>query len=205
MTVTNFGVVANPATISTQDNTEMFGLVMGKAGETLVNELHGRFYTSTYRGVNFSVSNQAVVTTTAGLATTFTGLAVGNPAGSGVNLVFNKFTCTQTAVGVAGSVGIMGGVGTITASLTPQSRMIGAGLVSRALATAGQSISTPVLIATFGTLGSLATTGYGLQPAIVADLEGGIIVPQGSFVASYTTAATTSALVFGFSWEEVPV
>jgi hypothetical protein len=47
----------------------------------------------------FSVCNQAAVTTTTSLNTTFTGLAVANPAGSGYNLVINKFTCAQFAVG----------------------------------------------------------------------------------------------------------
>src|SRR3954465_13721139 len=134
----------------------------GKQGEQIVSELHGRYYEQTYRGNMFSVQTQGTgVTTTAALATTFTGLAVGNPAGSGVNLVLNKFTCAQFAVGAAATIGIMGGAGSITASLTPQNRMIGLGTVAKGLATAGQTISTPVLIATFGEVGSLATTGYG--------------------------------------------
>lgn len=194
------------AGVQNQSDSTFFNARGGKQGDAIVSELHGRYYEQTYRGNMFSVQTQgAGVTTTAALATTFTGLAIGNPSTSGVNLVLNKFACAQVAVGAAGSVGIMGGTGAITASLTPQSRVIGGGQVSKATATAGQTISTPVLIAVFGTLGSLATTGYGLQPAIVVDLEGSIIVPPGSFVASYTTAATTTALQFGFAWEEVPI
>lgn len=178
----------------------------GKQGELSVSELHGRYYEQTYRGNVFSVCTQGTgVTTTAALATTFTGLAVGNPVGSGVNLVLNKFTCAEFAVGAAATIGIMGGAGSITASLTPQSRIIGGGAASKAVATAGQTISTPVLIATFGSTGSLATTGYGLQSGIVVDLEGSVIIPPGSFVASYTAIVTTSALQFSFAWEEVQV
>jgi hypothetical protein len=178
----------------------------GKQGDTIVSELHGRYYEQTYRGNVFSVATQGTgVTTTAALATTYTGLAVGNPTGSGVNLVLNKFTCAQFAVGAAATIGIMGGVGTITASLTAQSRVIGGGQTSKATATAGQTISTPVLIATFGEVGSLATTGYGLQAGLVVDLEGSIIVPPGSFIAAYTAIVTTSALQFSFAWEEVLV
>lgn len=178
----------------------------GKQGDSIVSELHGRYYEQTYRGNMFSVATQGTgVTTTAALATTFTGLAVGNPLGSGVNLVLNKFTCAQFAVGAAATIGIMGGVGSITASLTPQSRFIGTGTVSKATATAGQTISTPLLIATFGSVGSLATTGYGLGPNISVDLEGSIIVPPGSFIASYTAIVTTSALQFSFAWEEVGI
>ena len=178
----------------------------GRQGDAIVSELHGRYYEQTYRGNMFSVSTQGTsVTTTAALATTFTGLAISNPAGSGVNLVLNKFTATQFAVGVAGTIGIMGGVGVLTASLTPQSRVIGGGQVSKALASASATISTPVLICTVGSVGSLATTGYGVEAGIVFDAEGSIIVPPGSFIASYTSTAQTTAFQFSFAWEEVAV
>lgn len=174
----------------------------GKQGDMLSSELHGRYYEQTYRGNMFGITG-AATTTTAGLNTTFTGLAVGNPTGSGVNLVLNKFSVAQLAASAAATVGIMGGVGSITASLTPTSRLIGSGGVSKMLATAGQTISTPVLISLVGSTGSVATTAYGVEAGIFVDFEGSIIVPPGSFIASYTTVATTTALQFGFVWEEV--
>lgn len=178
----------------------------GKQGDLMVSELHGRYYEQTYRGNMFSVQTQGTgVTTTAALATTWTGLGISNPVGSGVNLVLNKFTCAQFAVGAAATIGIMGGVGVLNAGLTPQSRLIGGGQVSKANASASATISTPLLIATFGSVGSLATTGYGIEAGIIVDFEGSIIVPPGSFIASYTAIVTTSALQFGFAWEEVPV
>jgi hypothetical protein len=194
------GIQNNP------DGSLAVALRSGKQGDLSVSELHGRYYEQTYRQNMFSVCTQGTgVTTTAALATTWTGLAIGNPAGSGVNLVLNKFTCAQFAVGAAATIGIMGGAGSITASLTPQSRFIGGGAVSKAVATAGQTISTPLLIATFGSVGSLATTGYGLEAGIVVDLEGSVIIPPGSFVASYTAIVTTSALQFSYAWEEVQI
>jgi len=178
----------------------------GKQGDLSVSELHGRYYEQTYRGNVFSVSTQATnVTTTAALATTFTGLAISNPAGSGKNLVLLQFTAAQFAVGVAGTIGIMGGIGVLTASLTPQSRIIGGGQVSVALASASATISTPVLIATYGSVGSGATTVPLAFQGITKDFEGSVIVPPGSFIASYTSTAQTSAWQFSFSWEEVPV
>lgn len=181
-------------------------LRLGKQADAMVSELHGRYYEQTYRGNMFSISTQGTnVTTTAALATTFTGLAISNPVGTGVNLVLNKFTATQFAVGVAATVGIMGGAGVLTASLTPQSRVIGGGQVSKALASASATISTPLLIVAVGSVGSLATTGYGATNGIAWDAEGSIIVPPGSFIASYTSTAQTSAWQFSFSWEEVPV
>lgn len=178
----------------------------GGGSELIASELRSRYYQTNFDGYLFSVKTQGTgVTTTAALATTWTGLAVGNPTGSGVNLVLVGFSCAQFAVGAAATIGIMGGAGSITASLTPQSRIIGSGIASKATASAGQTISTPVLIDSYGSVGSLATTGYGLEAGIYVDLAGTIIVPPGSFVASYTAIVTTSALQFGFIWEEVPI
>ncbi len=178
----------------------------GKQGELMVSELHGRYYEQTYRSNMFSVMTQGTgVTTTAALATTWTGLGISNPVGSNVNLVVNKMWVTEFAVGAAATVGVMGGTGVLNAGLTPQSRIIGGGALSKANASASATISTPLLICTFGQTGSLATTGYGLGPAASIDFEGSLIVPPGSFIASYTSIVTTTALQFGYAWEEVPV
>jgi len=155
-------------------------------------------------GAIFSVTNQAATSTTASFATTFTGLSVANPLGSGVNLILRRFTCAQVAAAVAGAVGIMRGAGAAAGSIVPTPQFAGAATASKAVGSAGATIATPVLLAAFGNLGSVATTAYGLEPGLVVELDGSIVVPPGQFVASYTTAATTSALIFGFTWEEVP-
>ena len=176
----------------------------GGQNEMMVSELHGQLYEQTYRGNVYSVANQAAVSSTAALATTFTGLAIANPSTSGFNLVIKRFTASQFAVGAAGAIGIMCGTGAAAGSLTPVNRILN-GKPSVATASAGATIATPVLYETYGSVGSLATTGYGVMPGIVADLNGSLIIPPGFYAASYTTVATTTALIFGFVWEEVPV
>ena len=157
-------------------------------------------------GAVFSITNQAATSTTAAFATTFTGLSLANPTGSGVNLILRRFTCAQVAAAVAGAVGIMSGSGASAGSITPTSMYAGSAQTSKAVGSAGSTLGgTPVLVGAYGTLGSQATTGFGIMPGIVVELEGSIIVPPGKFVASYTTAATTSALIFGFVWEEVAI
>ena len=117
------------------------------------------YYASTESGNAYYACNQSATSTTAGLATTWTGLAIGNPAASGFNLVMRKFLVGQAAAGTAGAVGIMGGAGSITASITPLNLNLGlASPASVAHATAGQTISTPVLIKPVASLGSVATT-----------------------------------------------
>jgi hypothetical protein len=156
-------------------------------------------------GSIFSITNQAATSTTAAFATTFTGLSLANPTGSGVNLILRRFTCAQVAAGVAGAIGIMKGAGAAAGSIVPTSMNVGSGLISKAVGSAGATIATPVLVAAYGTIGSQATTGWGQMPGLVVELNGSIIVPPGFFVASYTTAATTSALIFGFVYEEVGI
>lgn len=176
----------------------------GNQGELMVSELHGRYYEQALRGNMYRVANQAAVTTTAGLATTFTGLAISNPTGSGVNAVINLFTVSQFAVGAAGAIGIMTGAGAAAGSLVPKNAIV-SGTTGKVTASAGATIATPVLDIVIGQVGSLATTGYGLTPGLVVDLGGSIIIPPGFFAASFTSIVTTTALQFGFQWEEVPV
>jgi len=177
---------------------------LGRSSELVMQQLHGRYFEQVFRGNMFRIANQAAVTTTAALATTWTGLAISNPANSGVNAVVNKFTCAQFAVGAAACIGIMTGSGAAAGSLVPANCFQG-GPTGKVTASAGATIATPVLQYVFGQAGSLATTGYGLTPGLVVDLEGSLIIPPGFYAASYTTIVTTTALIFGFQWEEVPI
>lgn len=184
---------ANPATAR-----------MGRGGDLIVSKLHGDMYENTLRGNVFSVANQAAVTTTASLQTTFTGLAIANPAGSGYNLVMRRFRAAQFAVGAAAVVGVAVGAGAAAGSLTIRNRKW-AGAASIATASAGATIAAPILLDVAGSCGSVATTGYGLLPAVGIDFNGDLIIPPGYFIASDTSIATTSALIFTFVWEEAPI
>jgi len=65
-------------------------------------------YDAALQGRLFSVANQTNVTTTAALATTWTGLGVGNPATSGKDYVFHEFGWAQEVVmNTEGSFGLM--------------------------------------------------------------------------------------------------
>jgi hypothetical protein len=202
----DYGVVGQGAQNTNQAGGSIVPIRLGQLADQIVSQLQPRKYEQTYRGNRFSVANQAAVTTTAALATTFTGLVVGNPSGSPVNLVIENFAAAQFAVGAAGAIGIMGGASTtaITGTLTVQNRKMG-GSAGFGVASAGQTIGTPILLDVFGGVGSVATTGYGVESGIYVDLEGSLIVPPGYFVASYTTVVTTTALLFKFGWSEVPL
>lgn len=196
------GFVGQPSKIADGANNQQVRL--GSLGSLIADNLHGTYYETSYRNNVYRIANQAAVTTTAGLATTWTGLAISNPAGSGVNAVINYFTCAQFAVGAASAIGIMTGSGAAAGTLVPKNAIIG-GPTGKVTASAGATIATPVLDIVLGQVGSVATTGYGLAAGIAFDLQGSIIVPPGFYAASFTSIVTTTALLFGFQWEEVPV
>jgi hypothetical protein len=179
-------------------------LVTDKDGHQVVTAAGAKYADLVDSGRVFSVANQAVVSTTAGLATTWTGLAVCNPAASMVDLVMLKFGVAQGAAGAAGTIGLMiADVTGIAAALTIKNAKIGNATGTQALADDGATCGTPILHRVFGSIGSLATTGYGLAQGLVFDLDGGLILPPGYTVLTYTSAATTSALMFHFLWAEI--
>ena len=59
-------------------------------GNTQFAEAHGASYNSSFNKRLFFGANQAGVTTSAGLATTYTGLCLTNPNASGVNIALTN-------------------------------------------------------------------------------------------------------------------
>lgn len=175
-------------------------------GAGLVTGLNSRDYQQTVRGNSYGI-NGALTTTTAAGNATFTGLLVGNPAGSGVNVAVGKcFVSQGAALTAATMIGIMYGpsTATITASLTPVNRYP-LGAPSKCVATAGQTITAPTSFIVFAGSGSGAITVPLVIPGVGYDFEGSLIIPPGYFFASYTSLASTTALVFTFNWMEIPL
>lgn len=164
----------------------------------------GKYADAALSGRLFSVSNQAAVATTAALATTWTGLGVANPTGSGKLLVFHEFSWGLSVVGpAAGAIGLMTSTDSGFASaITPRCAKYAAGS-SVAIVDDGATIATPVLERIVSTYGTGAITTWQGATHQVAKLEGGIILPPGRSLLTYTFAATTAAFIFSFLWEEI--
>ena len=81
--------------------------------------------------------------------------------------------------------------------------LLGSPLSSVALVDNAATIGTPVLHRVYGSVGSLATSGYGMGPGIQVNLDGSIFVQPGYAILSYASAALTSALIMHFMWEEI--
>jgi len=164
----------------------------------------GKYYEATNNGQVFVVANQTAVALTAALATAYTGLVVGNAAGTGKNLVILGCGYSSTvAIPAATSLGIMAGTMTaLTSTLTPINRKLG-GAASIAWCEDSCTIGTPILHQAFSQAWAEATTAGSIGPNTWMDLEGSLIVTPGTFVAFYSTAALTASLLCSFMWQEV--
>lgn len=177
-------------------------LVSHTDGGLLVRPAPGKYEEAARAGRLFSVANQAAVATTAALATTWTGLGVCNPAGSGKDIIIHEFGWALAVDGTEdGAVGLMIADDTgMAADLTARAAMYGKGS-SVAYCDAGCTIGTPVLERVIGSItngapvGSLASNIY--------HVDGSIILPPDRSVLTYVTAACTACAIFYFLWEEV--
>lgn len=199
----------------------------GKQGDTMVSELHGRFYEQNYRGnlYNFGLSNTALVAANA-IATGLTATAqpvVGlyNPISSGVNLVILQANIVVTTI--ANSAVSPGGFmwvsspnnPAVTTGSTPINckTQLSSGSQAKAFAVStaltGLTNNLAVLrgtnIAPFNAAGA-ATAVSVTQGNSVENVDGSIIVPPGGYVGIMNQVSTTTCSVsVGIMWEEVPV
>ena len=172
-------------------------------GDMGVSELHARYFEQGRYGNVISAANQAAQATSVGLATTYTGLLLYNPVGSGVILVPNKITFALTSAAAAVSnVGLIagfaatGGVTAQTTKLVNQSSQIGAATAGKGIALSAATIVTPTWAHQFGS--TLTTT----VPAM-GDTEGVWQILPGGFLAIGTLTTLTG--LGSISWEEVPI
>lgn len=186
----------------------------GQQGDQMVSELHGRYYENTVRGKRFFGSNGATPSvTTVALATTYTGLALINPANSGVNLVVDKVGVSfLVAFPAPATVGLLAGyaaAGVVTFSAAASSgapSIIGSGTQPKGVcALSATLVGTPILHTVFGTgdTGAITTSPF---LAEFFDMEGSLVLQPGAYAAIYTsTVSGAAALAASFAWEEVPI
>jgi hypothetical protein len=185
---------------------------LGKQSELWMGQRHGQYYAGAYGGLGGYVCNQSAVTLVALGATSYTGLAVQNPATSGVNLVVNRIFATQSVISAAvQTIALMNGKGTFTPSdsLTPASTILAEGVATgnaanlKAVVTAAATLAaTQVLICPLGATGAAVGT-YSVN----ASFDGVIIVPPGDYIGICDPVGTptASAVLAAIFWEEVPV
>lgn len=177
----------------------------GKAGEQIIQQLHGRYFEQAYRGNIFSAANQAAQAVSAALATTYTGLLLYNPVGSGKILVplKVKFSLSVAPAAIA-PIGLIGGfaaTGGVTAPTTPlgvQISQIGNLSKGVGIVLSAATIVTPTWIKQ---LWDGFTAAALPAPQAPVDLEGMIEILPGGFLAIGALATVTG--LGSIFWEEV--
>lgn len=176
---------------------------IGAQRDAWQSAVHGNKYNRSFAGALFQGANPSAVTLSAGLATTYVGLCLTNPAASGFNLSLRK---VAAAIIIAPAnflaLGIMTGSGAVTQTtpLTPRAGKIG-GAVGVGLLASNATIPTPVLQQIMA--GNLATGGN-VSPS--QDIEGAIIIPPGTFAAVWANVAgPASGFQGSMEWEEIPI
>jgi hypothetical protein len=189
----------------------MYGKTEAGVGLPVLVDSSGRLITvpaeyadDARRGRLFSLCNQAAVAITAALATSYTGLVIMNPAGSGKNAeLLGMGIASTVAVPTATAFGLMSGTMTaVTSTLTPKNRLIG-GPASIMHGEDSCTIGTPVLDFAVLTGWTEATTAGSIAGPFWFDLKGNTIIPPGAFAAWYSTAANSAAFLCSFLWREV--
>jgi hypothetical protein len=186
---------------------------LGRNGEVIKSDHQPRFSEANYRGQIFSGCTQAASVTTVAFATTYVGLCLSNPSGSGKNIhlinVGYSFPVAPAAVSIVGLMTgwIAAGVTTHTTALTPKQSFWSGSMVSPVglLDAACTLPTTPVLERILGAADTGAVT-VDRNVLTVANIDGGIILAPGGYVAIYTsTVANTAGFVASMQWAEMPL
>lgn len=166
----------------------------------------GKYREAALAGRLFAVANQAVVNVTAGLAATYTGLALVNPAGSGVNLVILEMGfINEIALPTAACVmGVMtgGGVGAATAIIIPRNRLTGGPASKAYVDSAVVFTEAPVLEQVFCTFHTGAVT-TAIGSGFYANIDGSLVITPGYHVCPYASAINNATFQFSILWEEI--
>ncbi len=189
----------------------MYGINRNGVAKQALTDIEGILLTrnalgdAALQGRLFCAANQTNVTTTAKMATTWTGLGIYNPAGSGKDLVFHEFGWHQEIVmNTEGGIGLFGATSSnAAADITIQGGKFALGS-SVAYAEEGCTIASPQLLRTG--LGSTMEGAISVVPSLgmnIYNINEGIIMPPGYGLFTYTFAIQTTSILFHFLWEEI--
>lgn len=184
-------------------------LTVDASGALIINSATPGNSVASKAGAIGYAANQTGATLSAGLATTYVGLCLSNPAASPVNLVvlgvmgnINVAPAALTSFGLISGFAA-GGITVHTTPVTPQNGLIGAaapvlhGLVDAACTLVG----TPVWQDWFAeTPAATSVTSFSKA------YNGNLTIPPGGYLAIGASIAGPAAGLLGaFSWQEIPV
>jgi hypothetical protein len=206
----------NEGRVQSTDIAASDGLIapprMGKSLATMTQDAHGRYQDAVRRG-NVYIAALTAITALSVNSTTFTGLALANPVGSGKNLVLlNLMAVLGVALPTTAVQLILTGgaqAAAITTNLvTIRNAFIGGGGTGVGVASSGATIQTASLMRwLYGSLpatsGTQATPTFA-PPFLKDEIAGEIILAPGQLI-SLQALTTLTSVGAQLSWEEIPI
>jgi hypothetical protein len=180
----------------------------GQNGELITAFYGGRYGDAALAGRLFHASMQTPATTSTTLNTTFVGLGLCNPSGSGKIVVLHEFFYACTAALTAAACLALASTtdSGFAADIVPRNCRFGVGPASACYADKSATIIAPVIERIVCTLGTSAATAMGSAVCPnVYDVGGSIILQPGRAIVTDTTVATGAVMQFGYLWEEIPI
>lgn len=190
---------------------------LGRSGEQIVTEVHGKYYETAKRGNLFHATMTAGVILPAPGATAANPFTLYNPLGSGKDLVLVDFDMVVTVIPGTPVTGLYG----LYVNSAPQAAAVtGTALAAQAAVIGGASaaVAKPLTTSTLPVAPTLlwpfankvtgevvtAVPNPGL-PSLHVDLDGKVILAPGTAITVQQTAADTSnaTVLCRMSWEEV--
>jgi hypothetical protein len=165
----------------------------------------GDYSDAAINGRLFVAAMQTATTTSTTLNTTFVGLGLCNPTGSGKLIVVHEFSYAATAALTAETVLALATTDStgFEADITPRCCR-NSYASSIAIVDKGATITAPVIERIIATLGQGAdSVQLGGAPPNIVKLGGSIILAPGRAVVTDTTVATGAVMQFGYLWEEI--
>jgi len=177
--------------------TDSNGVLLSAAGKYVDAALSGRLFFS---------ANATRTTTSTTLNTTFVGLGLCNPTGSGKLIVVHEFSYAFVAASAAGlilSLAVTTDSGFAQDTNTPILCARHGYATPVGITDASATIIAPVIVKPITQKADAATTTFVEVPHVV-DLGGSIVLPAGrSIVTDTTTAVGATTAIFSFMWEEI--
>lgn len=225
----DFGQVGPPSTTSASDSSNL-PMLQGKQGDQVISELNGKYYTDTYRGNTFFAA-----TAVGGLAfsiysaTTFVGMVLFNPSGSGKNIVpirtiISAPLVTAATAGSQFGYAFLAGCGAAPATGAPIAALTtstpirgqgnnpgvgGAGVQGSSVALVGLG-ATLTSALTWG--GNSALTWYAgvtnaniVNVGLIEIFDGELLIPPGSAMFLTTSVLAGSSAAAKMVWAEKPI
>jgi hypothetical protein len=196
---------------------QVYSALGGKATETIVAELHGKYYTQTYRGYLFHGINAAAAAIPAN-GTALTGFVLWNPSGNIKNLVPVRMTAGWSATteapgniqlaflaGAGATIATAAPVSAFTAA-TPQNGLLGGGNATTAKFGTAATLTTAGTVLTGTGWSHLTTTGTATFGSFqyTYEYDGSLIIPPGVLVYPVASTATASTYNITIVWYEAP-